>query len=76
YRFDLLAFQQSLSMLQEKQLVTKTDVNTVTVDFVTYKESSLLLTLPYYKGWNANIECKHIKIQKAHDGFMKVDVSP
>ncbi|CYY50428.1 membrane protein [Streptococcus suis] len=76
YRLDLLAFQQAISILQEKQVVTKTDGNKVTVDFVTDKESSLLLTLPYDKGWNATIDGKPIKIQKAQDGFMKVDVSP
>ncbi|WP_153048385.1 YfhO family protein, partial [Streptococcus suis] len=59
-----------------KQVITKSDGNKVTVDFVTDKEASLLLTLPYDKGWNATIDGKPIKIQKAQEGFMKVDVSP
>ncbi|MFX3645700.1 YfhO family protein, partial [Streptococcus suis] len=37
YRLDLLAFQQAISILQEKKVVKKTDGNKVNLDFLNYK---------------------------------------
>lgn len=76
YRLDLIAFQNAVSILKEKNIVTKTEGNTVTIDFETENEASLLLTLPYDKGWSATIDEEPVNIQKAQSGFMKVDVSP
>lgn len=76
YRLDLIAFQNAVSILKEKNIVTKTEGNTVTIDFETENEASLLLTLPYDKGWKATIDGKAVKIHKAQKGFMKIDVSP
>lgn len=74
YRIDLIAFQNAVSILKEKNSVTKTEGNTVTIDFETENEASLLLTLPYDKGWSATIDGEPVSIQKAQSGFMKVDV--
>lgn len=76
YRLDLIAFQNAVSILKEKNSVTKTEGNTVTIDFETENEASLLLTLPYDKGWSATIDGEPVSIQKAQSGFMKVDVKP
>lgn len=76
YRLDLIAFQNAVSILKEKNIVTKTEGNTVTIDFETENEASLLLTLPYDKGWSATIDGEPVSIQKAQSGFMKVDVKP
>ncbi|HFI0452232.1 TPA: YfhO family protein [Streptococcus suis] len=76
YRIDLLAFQEAATVLKEKQVVTKAEGNKVTVDFETENEASLLFTLPYDKGWKATIDGKPVSIQKAQNGFMKVDVKP
>ncbi len=76
YRLDLIAFKDAVSILKEKKVVTKTEGNTVTVDFETENEASLLFTLPYDKGWSATIDGKPVSIQKAQNGFMKVDVKP
>ncbi|MDW8751279.1 YfhO family protein [Streptococcus suis] len=76
YRLDLIAFQNAVSILKEKNIVTKTEGNTVTIDFETENDASLLLTLPYDKGWSATIDGEPVNIQKAQSGFMKVDVKP
>ncbi|HFI0456984.1 TPA: YfhO family protein [Streptococcus suis] len=76
YRLDLIAFKDAVSILKEKNVVTRTKGNTVTVDFETENEASLLFTLPYDKGWSATIDGKPVSIQKAQNGFMKVDVEP
>ncbi|HFI0790355.1 TPA: YfhO family protein, partial [Streptococcus suis] len=76
YRLDLIAFKDAVSILKEKNVVTKTEGNTVTVDFETENDASLLFTLPYDKGWSATIDGKPVSIQKAQNGFMKVDVKP
>ncbi|HFI0423839.1 TPA: YfhO family protein [Streptococcus suis] len=76
YRLDLIAFKDAVSILKEKNVVTRTKGNKVTVDFETENEASLLFTLPYDKGWSATIDGKPVSIQKAQNGFMKVDVEP
>lgn len=76
YRLDLTAFKNAVSILKDKNVVTKTEGNKVTVDFETENEASLLLTLPYDKGWSAAIDGKPVSIQKAQNGFMKVDIKP
>ncbi|HFU3999977.1 TPA: YfhO family protein [Streptococcus suis] len=76
YRLDLIAFKDAVSILKEKNVVTKTEGNKVTVDFETDNDASLLFTLPYDKGWSATIDGKPVSIQKAQNGFMKVDVEP
>ncbi|HFI0054791.1 TPA: YfhO family protein [Streptococcus suis] len=76
YRIDLLAFQEAVTVLKEKQVVTKAEGNKVTVDFETENEASLLFTLPYDKGWKATIDGKPVKIHRAQKGFMKIDVKP
>lgn len=76
YRLDLIAFKDAVSILKEKNVVTRTKGNKVTVDFETENDASLLFTLPYDKGWSATIDGKPVRIQKAQNGFMKVDVKP
>ncbi|WP_105144136.1 YfhO family protein [Streptococcus suis] len=76
YRLDLIAFKDAVSILKEKNVITKTERNKVTVDFETENEASLLFTLPYDKGWSATIDGKPVSIQKVQNGFMKVDVKP
>ncbi|HEM5985229.1 TPA: YfhO family protein [Streptococcus suis] len=76
YRLDLIAFKDAVSILKEKNVVTRTKGNKVTVDFETENDASLLFTLPYDKGWSATIDGKPVSIQKAQNGFMKVDVKP
>ena len=39
------------------------------------KRTSLIYTLPYDKGWFAKQNGKAIKISKAQNGLMKIDVS-
>ncbi|HFI0644786.1 TPA: YfhO family protein [Streptococcus suis] len=76
YRLDLIAFKNAVSILKDKNVVTKTEGNKVTVDFETENDASLLFTLPYDKGWSATIDGKPVSIQKAQNGFMKVDIKP
>lgn len=76
YRLDLTAFQHAMASLKEKNVAVKSNKNNVIVDFKTEKEASLLLTLPYDKGWKASIDGQTANIQKAQNGLMKLDVKP
>ena len=51
-----------------------TSKNTITATYTADKDSSLLFTIPYDKGWTATQNGKKIALTKAQDGFMKVNV--
>ena len=48
--------------------------NTITAHYQAQRDSSLFFTIPYDKGWAATQNGKSIKISRAQNGFMKIDV--
>lgn len=74
YRLDTQAYQVAMDFLNSKEVSVTAERNIVTATYGADKESSLLFTLPYDKGWTATLNGKKIKISRAQEGFMKVNV--
>ncbi|MGT2951049.1 copper ABC transporter permease [Streptococcus cuniculi] len=74
YRLDTVAYQVAMDKLRSQEVQVKTKGNKITVDYTSDTDASLLLTLPYDKGWSASQDGKALPITKAQNGFMKVDV--
>lgn len=74
YSLDLNAYDIAMYLLNSKDLAVTSKGNTVTADFTSDREASLLFTLPYDKGWSARLNGKKVPIKRAQTGFMKVDV--
>lgn len=63
-----------MGIIKSQKVEVKTYQNMVEANYNATKESSLLFTLPYDKGWSASLNGKPIKIWRAQHGFMKIDV--
>lgn len=74
YVLDLTAYDLAMSVVNEKEVSTVTDGNTVTTTYHSENDASLIFTLPYDKGWTATVNGKTAKISRAQDGLMKVDI--
>lgn len=74
YQLDLLSYQQAILELLRKNVVVKTEDNTVTATYSSTQDASLFFTLPYDKGWSARLNGQSVSISRAQNGFMKVDV--
>ncbi|MFS1664166.1 YfhO family protein [Streptococcus sp. zg-JUN1979] len=74
YGLDLAAYQTAMTHLNNQDVSVTTQSNHVNISYQTDKESSLLVTLPYDKGWSAKINNKEVALKKAQGGFMRVDV--
>lgn len=76
FAVDTLQYQQVISKLKEQPVETVTDSNTVTASYEANRDSSLFFTIPYDKGWSAQLNGKAVRLERAQNGFMKVDVKP
>ena len=76
FRLDLGQYSEAMEILASKQVISTVKSNKVEVEFSSQNPASLLLTLPYDKGWTASIDGKKVPILKAQNGFMKLDVEP
>ena len=74
YHLDTRAYQAAMDIIKSQKVEVKTYQNMVEANYNATKESSLLFTLPYDKGWSASLNGKPIKIRRAQQGFMKIDV--
>ncbi|HGF1449921.1 TPA: YfhO family protein [Streptococcus suis] len=67
-------FLEAVQVLQEKDISTTVSGNQVDISYTSQEEASVLLTLPYDKGWSATLDGQPVTIKKAQGGFMKIDV--
>ncbi|MTB63416.1 YfhO family protein [Streptococcus sp. zg-86] len=74
YRLDTQAYQTAIETLKQKDVSVKTKENKISIDYQTESDASLLLTLPYDRGWSAVQNGKVLPIVKAQNGFMKIDI--
>ena len=74
YELNIESFQKAAEALSSQNVSVKTQGNEVITKYSATKDSSILFTLPYDKGWHASQSGKKIKISRAQGGFMKVDV--
>ncbi|HEL9645518.1 YfhO family protein [Streptococcus suis] len=74
YQLDLNAYRTAINHLLEKNIAVTSQGNTVTANYSNDKNASIVLTIPYDKGWSARLNGKKVAISRAQRGFMKVDV--
>lgn len=74
FRLDLTAFEKATRLLKEKEVRVHTKGNTIQASYQTDKESSLLFTIPYDKGWTAKLNGHSLPLEKAQGGFIKARV--
>ncbi|MGT2907603.1 YfhO family protein [Streptococcus dentiloxodontae] len=67
-------YQTAIDTLNAKKVNVTTKHNSVIASYSSDSDSSLFFTLPYDQGWTAKVNGKSVSIDKAQDGFMKVDV--
>ena len=60
--------------LKEQPVTVKNNLNTVSAHYQANKDTSLFFTIPYDKGWTAQLNGKPVNLQQAQNGFMKIDV--
>lgn len=63
-----------MAIIDNPDVTVTTDKNTVTATYKADEDSSLFFTIPYDKGWTVTQNGEKLKVSKAQDGFMKVDV--
>lgn len=74
YRLDTVNYQTAMEALSSKRVHAAASGNKITLDYTSSSDASLLLTLPYDKGWSAKLDGKPVPISRAQDGLMKIDV--
>ncbi|GGE23965.1 YfhO family protein [Streptococcus himalayensis] len=74
YRVNTEHFQEAIDTIKEQDVTVISSKNTVTAHYQAQKDTSLIFTLPYDKGWTATQDGKPLPIQKVQKGLMKVDV--
>ena len=74
YRLDTESYQKAMDVLNSKAVQVTAQGNVVEAHFDSQKEASLFFTLPYDKGWSATLNGQPVQIDRAQEGFMKVDV--
>ncbi len=74
YRLDTESYQKAMDILNSKTVQVTAHGNVVEANFDSQKEASLFFTLPYDKGWSATLNGQPVQIDRAQEGFMKVDV--
>lgn len=74
YRLDTEAYKTAMDIINSKKVDVQSKGNKIETIYEADKQASLLFTLPYDKGWSAKLNGKKIKISRAQEGFMKVNV--
>ncbi|WP_438272879.1 YfhO family protein [Streptococcus huangxiaojuni] len=75
YALNLNNYQEAMTIINDQKVHVTTKANKVTARYSADQDSSLLFTIPYDKGWTAIQNGKKVKLSKAQNGFMKVNVS-
>lgn len=73
YALDTLAYQQAMAVVNSRAVTARTAGNQVTISYDSPTDASLLVTLPYDKGWTAKQDGKSIPVKSANDGFILLD---
>lgn len=74
YRLNTVFYQEAMSFFRNQDIVTKTKGNQVFTSYVSEKDTSILFTIPYDKGWSATLNGQKIDIKRAQKGLMKIDI--
>ena len=74
YGLDTLSYQKAIKSLKQQKTHTKTEGNNVLTTYHAKRDSSVVYTLPFDKGWQATVNGKNAKIRRIQKGLMAVDV--
>ncbi|WP_438831713.1 YfhO family protein [Streptococcus pluranimalium] len=74
YGLDTLSYQKAIKSLKQQKTHTKTEANNVLTTYHAKRDSSVVYTLPFDKGWQATVNGKRAKIRRIQKGLMAVDV--
>jgi uncharacterized membrane protein YfhO len=66
-------YQAAMDSLKKADVKTEQTKNGVTLTYNTSQSGQIFLTLPYDKGWSAKLDGKTVRLDKAQEGFMKVN---
>ena len=72
WAFDNQLYAESMTSLQKHSPKAQLTKNGAKLSYDEQKAGDVFLTIPYDKGWTAQIDGKNIPISKAQNGFMKV----
>ena len=74
YALDIESYQKAMTTINQRSVTAKNKSNRVNIQYISDKNTSLFLTIPYDKGWSAKLNGKKVTIRQAQKGFMAVDV--
>lgn len=74
YGLNTLSYQNAIKAIKKQNTQTKTDGNNVLTTYHAKRDSSIVYTLPFDKGWQAKVNGKKTTIRRAQKGFMSVNV--
>ncbi|WP_242258734.1 YfhO family protein [Streptococcus thoraltensis] len=74
YGLNTLSYQNAIKAIKKQTTQTKTDGNNVLTTYHAKRDSSIVYTLPFDKGWQAKVNGKKTTIRRAQKGFMSVNV--
>ncbi|MEY8445708.1 YfhO family protein [Enterococcus ratti] len=71
---DVNAYQEAVSKIKKKAVEINTTGRTATGIVHTLQDSMLVTTIPFDKGWKAQLDGKPVKIETFKDGFLMVKI--
>ncbi|MDO4635170.1 MAG: YfhO family protein [Streptococcus sp.] len=74
YTLDKYAYDKVINRLKGKAVTSKTAGNKVFLNYDSQKRTSLIVTLPFDRGWIAEINGKKIQVKKFQNGLIKLNV--
>ncbi|MFC4652817.1 YfhO family protein [Lactococcus nasutitermitis] len=74
WALDTVTYQSVINKLKENKVFDRTVKNGVNSTIDAKSAGQVFLTLPYDKGWSAKLDGQSVKIHKAQNGFMTVNI--
>lgn len=73
YALDIQALETALEAIKTRPVTAKTKGNQVQISYQSQEDSSLLVTLPYDKGWTAQQDGQPLPVKAAQEGLILLD---
>lgn len=73
YALDTLAYQQAIDLINSRAVSVTSAGNQVSITYDSPADASLLVTLPYDKGWTAKQDGQPLPVKSANDGLILLD---
>ncbi|KHD43004.1 YfhO family protein [Streptococcus hongkongensis] len=74
YHLDTTAYHAAIKTLKDRDIYTTTKKNKVYSYYSSKTNGSIFYTIPYDRGWSAEINGKKANLRKAQNGFMVLDI--